>query len=196
MFTSTSGNHLVGLKQVSPSSAVVAPQGSKNGVSSSVNGHGSYKHQTSDGAVAPGRQESLDSNGNTIGYSADTNMTGQWSGLETPPIRPYAHSPPADNSDRTSLDSVTRGSHTMTPRNRLDRTPEVDINSSLDTDSVVSNGQDAGTDVLNISIPERGSNEQTGSTPSGRSTLSKKPSKRKKFLPNFFQKGKGKQKTS
>ncbi|GFS08148.1 stromal interaction molecule 1-like [Elysia marginata] len=194
MFTSASGNHLSGLKQVSPS-AVSASHGNKNGTSS-VNGQNGFN-----GAAAPSRQESLDSNGNTIGYNTDPGILGSMRGTETPPIsgiltRPQAQSTPADNTDRTSLDSMTKGSHSMTARNRLDRTPEVDMNSSQDTDSVYSNGQEVGTDVLNISQQDRSSSEQPCSTPTGGNTLEKKSSRRKKFLPNFLQKGKGKQKTS
>ncbi|KAK3740728.1 hypothetical protein RRG08_048971 [Elysia crispata] len=199
LFTSPSGNHLSGMKQVSPSSAITAAHGNKNGVGA-INGHSNSKHHTNSSAGVTSRQESLDSNGYSIGYTSDSSVPGSATGADTPPVsgipsRPQAQSTPADNTDRMSLDSVTRGGHSMTARSRLDRTIEVDV-SSLDTDSMYSNGMEAGTEGLNHSHQDRSPTDQASITPPGGNTLEKKSSKRKKFLPNFLQKGKGKQKTS
>ena len=199
MFTSSSGNHLAAMKQVSPTSNVASPHGNKNGVGG-VNGHSTYKHQMLDSTGVPIRQESIDTNGNTIDCSADDSMAGSATGADSPPITgiialPRAQSTPMDNSDRMSLDSVTRGGQSMTARSRLDRTPEVDI-SSLDTDSIYSSGHEGGTEGLSHSQQDRNPASQTAVSPPGGNTLKKKSSKRKKFLPVFLQKGKGKQKTS
>ncbi|RUS73069.1 hypothetical protein EGW08_019166 [Elysia chlorotica] len=189
LFSSHSGNHLSGMKQVSPSAHGTG----------AVNGHSNDKHHTNSGVGVTSRQESLDSNG----YTSDISIAGSVTGAETPPVggtrsRPQASSTPTDNADRMSLDSVTRGGLSKAARSRLDRTPEVDV-SSLDTESVYSNGLEAGTgEGPNPSQLEKSSSsaEQGSISPSGGNTLEKKSSKRKKFLPNFLQKGKGKQKTS
>ncbi|GFO06231.1 hypothetical protein PoB_003273600 [Plakobranchus ocellatus] len=187
MFASASGNHLAAVKHV-PLSAVNAPHGGKNSTTV-VNGNGTHK-QGSDDTVSVGRQESSDSNGNMIMYNTNSNITrGEISLAGGVQSRPQAQSMPVDNSDRMSLDSMPRG-YSKSARSRLDRTPELDL-SSLETDSVYSSGVE-GVGEAPSHFPSR----QEAQTEPQTHRLEKKSSKRKKFLPNFLQKGKGKQKTS